>query len=458
MAEVTFRGVTYSSLAEIAKSFGVTPHKVYRRFRSGWSIEQCLDLKDQPKREAPNANALKTRLGNFHSVRDAAIKLGLEEGTIASRLRKGWTPDQAVGASPLPQKIRGGIQTLCEGVLFQSVAAFARHYGKNQIRVRKRLEMGWTPEQAVDLVDAPPRFRDEVGSARDHAWTQKMVTPDGAILPATKLGSYNLYVVKNNDNGKEYIGITTNSIKARFRGHWRMVQVGRHSKLYNAMRKAAEDGKRDTFSISLVMNDARDFRELQEQEVEEIRVRNTIANGYNTSEGGSIGTSKSVEIDGEVFPSRQAAANFYGIDPAVFNIRMGRLGWSPEEAVGITKRDKYQNHEFEIEGKKFTSLKQAAEHFGVKYQLAHDRYNAKGWTIEQSLNLTNLPDSSRKAGIEVEVDGLKFKSVKKAADHFGVKGPSVNNRMRKHGETAQEALSILLKKGRRTKNALDEKE
>ena len=79
-----------------------------------------------------------------------------------------------------------------------------------------------------------------------------------------------------------------------------MVRVGRHSKLYNAMRKAGRASKKETFIIELIQNDAKDFAQLQEQEIAEIDRRGTINNGYNTAAGGSIGTSKQILIDGEV--------------------------------------------------------------------------------------------------------------------------------------------------------------
>ncbi len=86
------------------------------------------------------------------------------------------------------------------------------------------------------------------------------------------------------------------------------------SKLYDAMRKALREGRKDDFIIEQIRNDAKDYRELQEQEISEIARRNTVDIGYNTALGGSIGTGKTIVVDGDKFPSQAAAAAFYGVD------------------------------------------------------------------------------------------------------------------------------------------------
>lgn len=441
---VTFKGKDYTSFTELAAQYGANYSNFTRRYRSGWTLEQALGLAPAPKRKAHNAAQLSSSSESFSSIREASTKLGIEEGTISARLRGGWSVEEALEmAVPPERKPRPGVAVLCEEVEFPSVAAFARRYKKNETRTRKRLELGWSPEQAVDLVLSPPRFRDQSGAARDHAWTGQTISKEGHTVPNAAPGSYRLYVITNQSNGKQYVGVTTNDIKARLRGHWQMVSVGRHSKLYNAMRRALRDGEKNNFTVELLRDDAQDFSDLQRQEIEEIERRGTVSNGYNTAEGGSIGTSKPITIDGETHPSFQAAANYFGIDERVFAIRIGRLGWSPEKAAGLIERDRYQHHQIDVKGLSFNSLQQAAEHFRLEYKVVYSRFTKSGWTIEQALELSPAPASSRSRGIEVVINGNGYPSIARAAKDYGVQDGSVTYRMREKGETAEQAINHL---------------
>ena len=393
---VIFRSKEWPNLKALAEHIGAHYGNAQRRYRDGWTIEQALGLEPPPKRKANNAITIMSSIGTFESCREASQATGIKEATIVARLANGWTADEALGATKKRRRTTGKIVE-CEGVTFKSIFALADRYDVNRIRTRKRIASGWTPEQAVGVEPSPPRYRNQEGSARDHAWTRKTVLNDGAILPETDVGHYRLYVIRNQVNGMAYIGITTNDLKGRMRGHWNLVRKGRQSKLYNAMRKAEREGRKKDFVIELVRNDARDFQELQEQEVAEIAKRGTIERGYNTAAGGSIGTSEPITIDGTTFPSRQAAAINYGIDPGVFNLRIARLEWSPEEAAGLVLRKKYgARKSVEVRGETFPSLRAAANHFGASPQLVHQRCTKQGWTLEQALNLEPAPIRSKR--------------------------------------------------------------
>ena len=120
-----------------------------------------------------------------------------------------------------------------------------------------------------------------------------------------------------------------------------------------------------------------------------------MANGYNVSLGGSLGTAKSITVEGREFAAWGEAATFYGVDPRVFALRISRLKWTPEEAAGLVKRTRYARMQIDVGGVSFPSLRAAAGHFGVDYKLAHDRMKSKGWTLEEALGLT--PRTRRRA-------------------------------------------------------------
>ena len=59
--------------------------------------------------------------------------------------------------------------------------------------------MNWTPEQAVGLESPPPRFRNESGKNREHAWTKVKFEKNKTVLDAPQ-GSFSLYLITNNND------------------------------------------------------------------------------------------------------------------------------------------------------------------------------------------------------------------------------------------------------------------
>lgn len=443
---VTVEGVDYPTVRAAAKVYGLAHGNVTRRLNTGWTIEQAFELEPSPQHKAHNAIKLVTDKGVFNSIRDAATAYGLLGSTISQRLRLGWSDKQAVGDAEPPRKRTGkGRVVVCENKEYPSVNEFADAYGVNRIRTRKRLDSGWTPEEAVDLKPSPPRFRNQDGSVRDHAWTAKAVTKHGETVPVSRSGKYTLYLLTDRKTGKEYVGITTGSIKSRLRGHWNLVNKGRQSKLYNRMRKALEEGRRDDFVIKTIRDDARSFEELQEQEYQEIKKRNTIEKGYNTAEGGSLGTPNPIVVDGKEFISQLAAAEYYGVDPYNFNQRINKLGWTPEQAAGLDPEKNY-GIDVELDGKRYSSISQACNALGKNYKRVHTRLNKYGWTLEQAFDLNPAPKPKKSSNSIRIISSIgEFESVGDAAKATGVKQATIASRLRK-GWTHDAALGLVKRK------------
>lgn len=258
--------------------------------------------------------------------------------------------------------------------------------------------------------------------------------------PGAELGEFKVYVIRNNLNGKEYVGITVSPLAERLRGHRAAARSGLNSKLYNAMRRHGPEH----FSIELVRCDARNFAELQEHEVAEIKRRETLHKGYNTSPGGSIGTAEEISVAGVTYPSRGAAAEHFGIDVTVFNIRISRLGWSPEQAAEIEPRMAFARHRIEVNGKQFKSLKSAAEHFGLDYKVVHSRVRRDGWTAAQALERESPPPRrSVSVGKRLSAFGQDYPSIAACARAHGLKALSLRRRVVGEGEAVESAIEAL---------------
>lgn len=99
--------------------------------------------------------------------------------------------------------------------------------------------------------------------------------------------TYEVYVITNSKNGKQYVGVTTRGHKNRFANHvWHSRKnSGNCSALYLAMRKHGAD----CFSVELIES-CRDFEHMNERERYWIKAMGTTSpNGYNLTDGGDAG-------------------------------------------------------------------------------------------------------------------------------------------------------------------------
>lgn len=434
---ITVAGITFSSMREAAAHFKQHYGNVARRIKSGWSYEEALGLKPHKIMRPGKGIRLTTSAGAFVSIRDASEQFKIEEGTIHKRLAMGWTPDQAVGLAEHRKSPRQTKEVTCDGKCYANSWALAQAYGKKEKLIAKRLLLGWTPEQAVELEAAPPRFRNQDNGGTNPFWRKVEIIGEKEY-PATDLGEYKLYLITNRTNGKQYVGITINPLWQRFSGHKRSAAKGTNTKLYNAIRLHGIEN----FSIELLRSDARSFAELQQQEVSEIQKRNAINNGYNVSPGGSIGTPTQITVGDMAFPSRGAAADYFGVDVTVFNIRVSRLGWTPEQAAEIEPRGKYSRNKIKVEGVTFSSIKQAAEAHGLRYQLVWGRIKQNGWTIEQALGISAPPETAKYQGVDVTAFGKKFSSLTACAARYEISTDALRRQMKK-GLSIEEAVLVI---------------
>jgi hypothetical protein len=435
---ISIRGKTFSSLREAASHFGAHYGNAVRRLNSGWSVEQALGLEPHVIKRPSKGTPVITSSGDFASITDAAEHFGIPRAVLNARLENGWPPDEAVGLIPHRRRQKKNNPVMCEGKTYPNHWALAEAYGKKGPLVAKRLRHGWTPEQAVEIAEPPPRYRDRHGKARATVW-REVETLGDTQYPATHLGEYKLYLITNQVNGKVYVGITINPLWQRFNGHKAAAKKGLKTKLYNAIRHYGEEN----FTVQLLRSDAHSFSELQEQEIAEIAARGTIERGYNVSPGGSVGTPASVKVGDMVFPSRGAAAEYFGVSVAAFNLRLSRLGWTPEQAAEIEPREKHARRRFVVEGKTYNSLNQVAEAYGFDYKLLWSRVRSRGWSLEQALELSSPPESAKARGIPVIAFGKEYPSLEACAKANGVEAGSLWQRVSRYGQSPEDAIRYL---------------
>lgn len=437
-------GKSFPSIVELARHYKVHPSTVARRMRDGWSVEESVGL--ESKKRAGHGKEVIVQGRRYGTIKDACEVLGLNPATIRARIQHGYSVDDAFTGNFRLRQSGVAKSTSFKGVDYPSIESLAEAYEVKPSVLSKRLKRGWTLSQALNQEDAPPRFRNFEGHARSTKWKTTRTTANG-VEPIPDASGYKLYLITNKHSDKQYVGITIGSLEKRLKSHFSAARRGRKNALSNAIRKYGEQ----SFSIELLRSDAGSFDELQSQEIDEIAKRNSIKNGYNTAVGGSLGTAKSITVNGKKFPSVAQAAEYYGIDSSVFYLRINRLKWTPEEAAGlVVKNWQGKPQEIRLLGKTYSSLRAAAKALQIDYKLVHDRYKSKGWSLEEAFGITKPPLSSKFGGLELSINGVNYPSIAKAASELGIPKETFRKKIA-DGMSAEQAYAEIISKKDRNK-------
>ena len=132
-----------------------------------------------------------------------------------------------------------------------------------------------------------------------------------------------------------------------------------------------------------------------QQEYDEIQSRNLVKSGYNSSKGGDIGTGKEVKIDGKLFATQAAAADYYNIEPTKFNWRL-RNGYTPEQAAGLEPWDGAGPKTIVVKGHVFEAFKQLRKNTGLALIQLHKEFDLAGhqsrqWALKKLQIITANP-------------------------------------------------------------------
>ena len=427
-------GKSYSSIAELAQAFKLHPSSVGRRLRDGWTPEQAVGIQDRRRLGHPNWVTFQGK--KYRDLVELAKTYGIDPRNLRFRLSAGYSLKDAIEGN-FRQRVSAVAKAITfEGKRFDSYQALGNAYGQKASNVLRRLQRGWSLEQALLLEPSPPRFRNFEGHARQTKWKEARLSSEGKSEPVPDQEGFKLYLITNKANGKEYVGVTIGNLDQRLKQHFSAARRGRKAPLPNAIRSHGEQ----SFDIKLLRNDASTFDELQSQEIDEIARRGTLKNGYNVAIGGSIGTSKPVQVAGRKFASRSQAAEYYGVDQFIFTQRISKLGWTPEEAAGLVRKDwRGKAKEVVVGRKSFESIRSAADYYGIDFKKVYDRYSEKGWTLEQALGLESPPESVRFSGLQVTVFGVTYPSLQKAADALGINKEGFRKRLAS-GATPEQAF------------------
>lgn len=351
---------------------------------------------------------------------------GLSQGLIRSRRHKGWTWEQTLGIEPYTFHRSDAILLSIDGKTYDAAEA-ARVFNvpgsKPGHKVRKRLRAGWTDRQAVGL-DPPPRLQVKKARQKFKGKSRSYPIPDD---------SGTVYLITNTVNGKQYVGITASTFelrKAQYRSATKESTEDRP--IIRAMRKYGFD----KFRFDVIDQSASTYPELLDLEQKCIIEYDTYHNGYNATAGGEMG-GRVVEVGGVEYPSVAVAALAHGIEPGTLVSRLQR-GMTPDVAVNFEYRTRYKVRDpatGEVEG----SLTEICERFGIPFMRAYQRL-AAGWSIEEVVGIAE--HNHLTVNEPVVVAGREFDSFRNACDEHGVLYKSAWRRFNRRGWSIEQALEI----------------
>ena len=439
---ISVGGIEFPSIREAAEASSQPVGRFRDRLRSDWTPEQAAGLVPPPT-FAHKKRHLEIDGFVYASVVDLTKKFGIPSRKIRGRLdSNNWTLRQAVELDPPPKKLGKKILVSYRDTEYRNAAELARAFNVDSNKYRSRRRKGWNLEQALDIELPPSR----------QSWRANAEVIGGRAYPKGNDGEFMLYVITCFPTGKEYVGVTTGSLQKRWGEHLSnsMHKVESKSKLYRAIRKYGTD----KFKIELLRDDACDYKELLQQEINEVTKRNTFKDGLNSTPGGeTTSDARPIEVQGKTFPTLRSAAAHFGVSEANTRSRLDALGWTVEQAVGVAPRPTdWGPKEIELEGVMYQSLKDATKAYRLTYKKISLRLNRYGWTLEEAFELIVM---ERPTGAPKNIDfrGIKYESYVDLARSYGISKWNFYSRYRK-GWTLEQALALEIRPRPRPPNAI----
>lgn len=145
-------------------------------------------------------------------------------------------------------------------------------------------------------------------------------------------------------------------------------------------------------------------------------------------------------INGKPFQRLKDVAKFYEIEPNTVCCRM-RDGWTLEEALGVSAREKskYNGIDIVVKGIKYKSVKAASEAHGLNYKCVHYRLK-NGYSLEQAFLFEDFDYSSKPKKLIIE--GKPYESLRDACRYYGIDKDVLSARINRYGWTVEQALGV----------------
>lgn len=225
-----------------------------------------------------------------------------------------------------------------------------------------------------------------------------------------------LYRWRHLESGRIYIGVTTETLDERIRGHLREASEGKLRKggLHEVI---ARDGV-DAFEVTEIGRFS-SIEDLQDAERKAIKHYNSLVpKGFNLDSGGKGVTARMLPLSfrGKNYKNLTALAAEFRMPVKRLESRL-RLGWSLDEAID-RKKNAFSRKSNPYGLTEDLSIPRLAREYGVDAKLVYSRLH-DGWSLEEALDRSKRSFRHARAR-SITVNGEVFRSTEAAAKHFGV--------------------------------------
>ena len=246
----------------------------------------------------------------FNSIRQAAIHFGVSDRTVYKRLDRGWTLEQALGIEPPPAGNNKSVKV--GGVDYPSVNEAARAYGIDAAVVHNRLRRGKSIDEAFSAGPLPNHGR------------SKPITLAGMSFGSVKAAA-------------EHYGVDPYTAQWRIRNGWGPEQAMELTPAPIHSRPLTFGGKQYDSIAQL----ARSYGQDPDLVRRRLDTGRTVEEALGQKEFDHSSKPIPCLVNNQTFPSRDAACRYFGIDKYVVSTRINELGWTLAQALELEPRPGY---------------------------------------------------------------------------------------------------------------------
>ena len=454
--KIKYKGKTYNSVYEACNELKFSYKLALSRLAKSESVENVFF------KGKLSAKGIEVVIDNkkYRSLEDARVHLNpkVSKRSANWRYRNGWPIKAALELISYEKKDREKIKF--RGKTYESLSALAREFGIDPTLFIRRIKSPkykhkFTISEALGLkkfkgkgfiktlIVEGKKFNTMSEAARHYGYSPTTVnrklldgwSPEQALGLKKRKGFHPetngiIYIIKNRINKKIYIGASLGTLANRWKGH---VDRARINTRKDSIAEAIIEFGKNNFKIRILKR----TNELSKFERHYINKFNSrTPNGYNLSAGGigygSLG--RKVKIDGIKFKTLKDAADHSGVNQGTFVTRLS-IGRTLEQAAGLQKYNTiYKNHiKVKIDGNEFDNVRAAAKFYGIHDHTARTRIG-NGWSIERALKTKKI-DLAKK----IKFKGKTFKSIRKLAKFYNVSSGTLAGKLSK-GISVKKAL------------------
>ena len=159
---ITVNGKYYESKMEACRKHGIKYQKVQWRLKQGWTVDEAFGIVDRKKYDFElNGKYYPSLRSLYYDNEEYLQKINngkIYYKKVTNRMSKGYTYKQALGVEPIDRPRKNSKPITVENIKYNTLAAAVRAYKLDYNLVCSRLSLGWSVEEAFNIVKKHERI------------------------------------------------------------------------------------------------------------------------------------------------------------------------------------------------------------------------------------------------------------------------------------------------------------